>query len=101
NARYDGAREADGMAAQIVISDRLHRPAFDAQLNYSGHTDFGASAPVAEDLPMPITVRRHRRYDGRMAFGLHRFDGSDRYAGSFTHFGNTAYSGDAITMLEA
>lgn len=102
SARYDGDREADSMAAQIVISDRQMRcPAFDAQLDYSGYTDFGASAPVAEDLPMPITVRRHRRYDGRMAFGLHRFDGSDRYAGSFTHFGNTAYSGDAVTMLEA
>ena len=101
-ARYDGDREKDSMAAQIVISDRQMRcPVFDAQLDYSGYADFGAAAPVAEDLPMPISLRRHRRYDGRMAFGLHRFDGSAKYAGQFTHFGNSAYSGDVVTLLEA
>ena len=40
------------------------------------------------------------RYDGRMAFSLHRFDGAARYAGHFTHFGNSAYSGDEISTLE-
>jgi phage tail P2-like protein len=101
-ARYDGDREADSMAAQIVISDQQMRcPAFDAQLDYSGYADFGASAPVAEDLPMPIVVTRHRNYDGRMAFGLHRYDGAAHYTAPFTYFGNTAYSGYAITMLEA
>jgi len=101
-ARYDGDRENDSMAAQIIISDRQMRcPVFDAQLDYSGYADFGAAAPVAEDLPMPISLRRHRRYDGRMAFGLHRFDGSAKYAGQFTHFGNTAYSGDVVTTMEA
>ena len=69
----------------------------------SGRTaaDYGASAPVAEDLPMPITLRRHRRFDGRLAYSAHRFDGSQRYAGQFTHFGNSAYSGDVVTLLEA
>lgn len=101
-ARYDGDREMDDLAAQIMIGDRQMRCAtFGAQLDYSGWADFGATAPVAEDMPMPITLRRHRRYDGRMAFGLHRFDGSQRYAGQFTHFGNTAYSGDVVTTMEA
>lgn len=74
---------------------------FAGELDYSGVADFGASAPVAEDLPMPITLRRHRRFDGRLAYSAHRFDGSQRYAGQFTHFGNSAYSGDVVTMLEA
>jgi len=100
-ARFEGERETSAMAAQIVLSDRQIRvPAFDAQIDYSGHTDFGERAPVATDPPMPVQLRRHRRYDGRMAFSLHRFDGAARYAGHFTHFGNSAYSGDEISTLE-
>lgn len=101
-ARYDGDRERDSMAALIGMADQQIRcPTFGAELDYSGYADFGASAPVAEDLPMQIEVRRHRRFDGRMAYSAYRFDGSEKYAGQFTHLGNTAYSGDAITMLEA
>jgi len=101
SARYDGDREAESLAAQIGMADQQMRGlAYDAQSNYGGYFDFGASAPVAADLPMPIEVRRHRRYDGRMAFSANRHDGAQKFSGSFTYFGNTAYSGDAITQLE-
>jgi phage tail P2-like protein len=101
-ARYEGEREQETLAAQLGIFDRQTRSStFAGELDYSGVADYGASAPVAEDLPMPITLRRHRRFDGRLAYSAHRYDGAARYAGQFTHFGNSAYSGDVVTLLEA
>lgn len=101
-ARYEGEREEESLEASLGFFDQQTRcPVFAGELDYSGVADYGASAPVAEDLPMPITLRRHRRFDGRLAYSAHRFDGSQRYAGQFTHFGNSAYSGDVVTLLEA
>jgi P2-related tail formation protein len=101
-ARYDGEREQGILSARLALVDQQMRgAAYDAAHSYGGTIDYGASAPVAEDRPMPITARRHRRYDGRLAYSAHRYDGADRYAGKITHIGNSPYSGDALTTLEA
>lgn len=100
--RFDAAREADEMAGVLALSDVQSRgPLFDGFGDYGGYMDFGVSAPVAEDLPMPIVVTRHLSYDGRHAFSAHRFDGLRAYAGEFTYFGNIPYAGDVSTTLEA
>jgi phage tail P2-like protein len=101
-ARYDGERERERLSAQIVLSDRqILCPAHDAVIDYGGAADYGASAPVAEDKPMPIQCRRHRRYDGRLAYSAQRYNGASRYVGQIIHHGNTPYSGDVVTTLEA
>lgn len=100
--RFDAEREADDMAGVLALSDVQSRgPLFDGFGDYGGATDFGASAPVAEDLPMPIVVTRHLNYDGRHAFSAPRFDGAGVYAGGFTYFGNIPYVGNVSTTLEA
>ena len=100
--RFDAEREADEMAGALMISDVQSRgPLFDGFGDYGGAIDFGASAPVAEDLPMPIVATRHLSYDGRHAFSAHRFDGLGAYAGEFAYFGNIPYAGDVSTTLEA
>lgn len=100
--RFDSEQESDGMAGSLALSDRQSRVSlFDGNADYGGSADFGASAPVAEDLPMPITLRRHRRYDGRRAYAAHCYNGSARYVGELTHFGNIPYTGDVVTTLEA
>lgn len=101
--RYDAEREQDEMAAVLALSDVQSRGAlFDGFGDYGGALDFGASAPVAEDPPMTITLTRHRRYDGRHSFAANRYDGSRRHTGGgFTYFGNIPYAGDVVTPLEA
>lgn len=100
--RYDAERESSSMRGSVEFSDRHARSAlFDGFGDYGGHVDYGASAPVAEDLPMPIVVTQHRNYDGRYAFAAHRFDGKAAYVGGFSYFGNMPYSGHVVTTLEA
>lgn len=100
--RFDAEREAVEMAGGLALSDVQSRgPLFDGFGDYAGTLDFGASAPVAEDPPMEITLTRHRRYDGRHAFAAHRYDGSRPHAGGFAYFGNIPYAGDVLTTLEA
>ncbi len=100
---FDSEREQDEMAAVLALSDVQSRGAmFDGFGDYGGALDFGASAPVAEDPPMTITLTRHRRYDGRHSFAANRYDGSRRHTGGgFTYFGNIPYAGDVVTTLEA
>lgn len=84
-ARYEGERELESVDARHSLFDQQTRGAmFSGELDYSGVADFGASAPVAEDMPMPISIRRHRRFSGQ-----------------FTYLGNSAYSGDVVSLLEA
>jgi len=100
--RFDSEREADDMAGLLQLTDVQSRGSlFDGFGDYGGWLDFGATAPVAQDPPIPITLTRHRRYDGRHAFAAHRHDGARAYAGGFTYFGNIPYAGDVITHLEA
>ena len=102
HARYDSRREADGMAGAVVIGDRQTRlPAWDGTMSYRGYADHGASPPPAVDSPMPIIVRRHRRFDGHRHYGEHLFDGLAFHAGQFSYRGNAPYSGDIVTCLEA
>lgn len=100
--RYDAEREQDDMAAVLALADVQSRAAlYDGYGDHSGYLDYGASAPVAEDPPMTITLTRHRRYDGRHAFAAHRYDGIRRHDGGFPYFGNIPYAGDVVTTLEA
>ncbi|MDR1709999.1 MAG: phage tail protein [Candidatus Accumulibacter sp.] len=101
-ARFDGDREMAVLWAGMMLADRQQRlTPYDASIGYDGTADHGAHAPVAEDLPMPIRACRHRRYDGRLSFGGPRYNGASGYAGQINHHGNTPYSGDVVTLLEA
>lgn len=83
--RYSNAWEAADMAASLGLADRQQRAArYDGFMDFSGFSDYGDSAPVAEDPPMPIAVTRYLRYDGAMAYA-----------------GTRAYIGDITTLLEA
>lgn len=100
--RYDAERETDSTAGSLALGDVQSRgPLFDGFGDYGGSLDFGATAPVAEDPPMPIVLTRQRRYDGRHAFAANRHDGTRLYTGGFAYFGNIPYSGDVLTHLEA
>jgi len=100
--RFDAEREADDMAGALAFADVQSRgPLFDGFGDYGGGTDFGASAPVAQDPPMTLHLLRQRRYDGRCAFAAHRYNGSEAHAGHFSYFGNIPYAGDVLTTLEA
>lgn len=99
---YANAWDAAAMVGGFAIEDRQHRPArYDGFMAFAGHTDYGFSAPVAEDLPMPIAVTRQMRYDGRIAYSRHRYDGALRHDAAATYVANLPYAGDVTTLLEA
>nr|WP_272888928.1 phage tail protein I [Stutzerimonas stutzeri] len=102
-ARYDAEIERCPIAGSIAWADRQSRgPLYDAGARYDGHLDHGHSAPVAEDLPMPITITRLRRYNGRRPFAAHRtYDGAQRFAGAEHYLGAATYAGDTHYQTEA
>lgn len=98
-----GAPESDTTLALVWGgADRQQRHAlYDGATQADGHTDYGHSAPVAEDAVMPITVRRHVRYDGRHRYSTRRYDGTVTATGAHRYASGIAAAGDVITYLEA
>ncbi|TXF11940.1 phage tail protein [Pelomicrobium methylotrophicum] len=77
-------------------------PRFDGATQADGTSDYGDSAPVAEDAVMPITVVRHVRYDGRWRYGAdNTCSGTARYDGTRRYTAGRIASGDEVTYLEA
>lgn len=98
---YDSIRDGLGMSAVLGMADIQSRlSVHDAGALHSGILDYGASAPVAEDAVMPITVTRHLRYDGRIDYAAHSFDGSFMHDATLVYI-NTPHRGDVQTYLEA
>lgn len=99
-----GAPESDTtLALAWADADRQqHLPHYDGATKADGMTDYGYAAPVADDLPMPITVTRRVRFDGRYHYGAdNRFDGGHRYDGARHYMAGRVASGDETTYLEA
>jgi hypothetical protein len=98
-----GAPESDTTLALVWDDvDRQQRHAlYDGATQADGHTDYGDAAPVAEDSVMPITVRRHVRYDGRHRYSTRRYDGTVTAHGAHSYASGIAAAGDVITYLEA
>ncbi|MDR0997275.1 MAG: phage tail protein, partial [Zoogloeaceae bacterium] len=100
--RDGGEREASTMAAGLVLTDRQARyVSRNGAQSRCGLVDHGASAPVAEEPPMRITVRRHRRRDGRLRRLSACRNGALLRNGQSFHLPDNAHSGDAITFLSA
>lgn len=98
-----GAPESDTTLALVWDDvDRQQRHAlYDGATQADGHTDYGEAAPVAEDAVMPITARRHVRYDGRHRYSTRRYDGTVTAHGAHSYASGIAAAGDVITYLEA
>lgn len=98
-----GAPESDTTLALVCgDADRQQRHAlYDGATQADGTTRYGADAPVAEDAVMPITVRRHVRYDGRHRYSTRRYDGTVTATGAHRYASGIPAAGDVITYLEA
>lgn len=102
-ARYDAEIERCATVGTLAWADRQARTSrYDGGALYGGAIDHGHSAPVAEDLPMPIVITRHQRYNGRQTYGAQRtYNGAQRYAGLDSYLGATLYAGDTHYHTEA
>ncbi|BBD77251.1 phage tail protein [Hydrogenophilus thermoluteolus] len=99
-----GAPESDTTLALIwTDTDRQQAlPTYDGATQADGTTDYGDTAPVAQDAVMPITVTRHVRYDGRYRYGADNlFDGSARFDGARRYIAGRVASGNESFYLEA
>lgn len=98
-----GTPESDTtLSLALADADRQQRwPLYDGATQADGHTDYGEAAPVAEDAVMPITARRHVRYDGRHRYSTRRYDGTVTATGAHRYASGIAAAGDVITYLEA
>lgn len=102
-ARYDAEIERCTAAGALAWADRQARTTrYDGGALYAGAVDHGHSAPVAEDLPMPIAITQHRRYNGRQFFAAQRtYDGAQRFSGVAHYLGAATYAGDTHYQTEA
>lgn len=99
-----GAPESDTtLAIEWADADRQQAAlCYDGATQADGTSDYGAHAPVATDVVMSMTARRHVRYDGRYTAGSDNcYDGAWHYDGQRQYRAGRIASGDEIFYLEA
>lgn len=95
-----GVPESDStLAVALVASDRVqYLPQYSGATQANGWTDYGASAPVADDAQMPVLATRHVQFDGHYRYGADnvynasaRFDGARFYTAGHSASGNQSF----------
>ncbi len=99
-----GAPESDTtLAVAWADASRVQRLALaDGLTRANGLADYGATAPLAVDAPMPMTLVRQVRFNGRYAYGGDNlFDGAAHFDGARRYVAGQQASGNQSFYLEA
>lgn len=84
----------------LSLSDRATIVTYyDGRLVYQGLT-YGGEQDTMIDTSMPLEIRRHRRFDGRMHYWCSPYDGQLRHAGVQEYFDGVPYAGDEFYREE-
>ncbi|MDD3938090.1 phage tail protein [Rhodoferax sp.] len=99
-----GVPESDStLDLALSAADRVqHLAVADGATLADGWSDYGETAPVAEDAPMPLWATRHVLFDGHFSFGADNLhDGRARFDGARFYTAGTRASGNQSFYLEA
>jgi len=95
--RYDNKRDDAALHLASAFTDQVQiAPLYNGRFYYAGFT-YGAETPPVIDAALPITIRRHIRFNGAQTFGgANRYNGAFRFNGTKRFFAGILYAGDTV-----
>lgn len=96
--RYDNKRDDSALHIGSTFTDQVKiAPLYNGRFFYAGFT-YGAETPPVIDAALPITIRRHIRFNGTRKFGgENQYNGAFRFNGTKRFFEGIFYAGDTVT----
>ena len=96
--RYNNKRDDSALHIASAFTDQVKiAPLYNGRFFYGGFT-YGAETPPVIDAALPITIRRHIRFNGTRKFGgENQYNGAFRFNGTKRFFEGIFYAGDTVT----